>query len=98
MDALISGRAGLALLIDGDKMMSFKVGDTDTLVPRDPSDLNYLLGHAEDVQVLEDASQEEVARELELAHKSVCALDLALMAIDSELSMKSWSKDRQILH
>lgn len=86
MDAVISGRAGTALLIDGISMFSFDVDDLDTHVPRQQSDLPFLFGDASDIQLLENVDCDHARRLLELAYNGACALDLALILLDSERS------------
>jgi tetratricopeptide (TPR) repeat protein len=86
MDAAISGRAGTALLLDGGSLLSFDVDDPATLVSRRPSDLPFLFGGADDLKVLEDIDRPTVAEALEREHNYACALDLALIILDSDLS------------
>ncbi len=86
MNAAISGRAGMALLIEGNTLMSFDVDDPNTCVPRRQADLPFLFGDASDLQFLEDVDRAQVAQELERAYNSSAALDLTLIALDSELS------------
>jgi tetratricopeptide (TPR) repeat protein len=85
MDAVISGRAGKALLLDGDSLKSFDVDDPSKLVPRRQSDLPYLFGETQDLRVIEDTDIESVQQELK--HDCHCnwALDLALISLDAEL-------------
>ncbi|MFL6273793.1 MAG: tetratricopeptide repeat protein [Blastocatellia bacterium] len=86
MDAVISGRAGTALIVDGNTLFSFDVDEPDTLVPRAQSDLPYLFGDARDLQFLENSGQEQIKKRLELEYNVVCALDLALILMDDTLS------------
>jgi len=88
MNAVISGRAGLALLIEGESMMSLDVDDLETLVPRSPHDLRFLLADADDLITLENTRREEVAQRLELEHDIAGALDMTLIALDSGASME----------
>ena len=88
MNAVISGRAGLALLIEGESMMSLDVDDLETLVPRSPNDLRFLLADADDLITLENTRREEVAQRLDLEHDIACALDMTLIALDSGASME----------
>ncbi len=85
MDAVISGRAGKALLLDGDSLKSFDVDDPSKLVSRRQSDLPYLFGETQDLRVIENADIESVQHELK--HDCDCnwALDLALISLDAEL-------------
>src|SRR5689334_13783151 len=86
MDAVISGRAGTALLVNGQMLLSFDVDEPDALVPRAQSDLPYLFGDARDLQFLENTSQEQVRKRLELEYNVICALDLSLILMDATLS------------
>ncbi len=85
MDAVISGRAGKALLLDGDSLKSFDVDDPSILVSRRQADLPYLFGETQDLRVIENTDIESVQQELK--HDCDCnwALDLALISLDAEL-------------
>jgi tetratricopeptide (TPR) repeat protein len=86
MDAVISGRVGKALLLEGDSLRSFDVDDPGTLVSMVASDYQLLFGDAPDLQFLEDTNAAAVARALEFEHNCACALDVALISLDPELS------------
>lgn len=86
MDAVISGRVGKALLLEGDSLRSFDVDDPGTLVPMQTSDYQLLFGEAPDLQYLEDTNAAIVARALEFEYNCACALDVALISLDPELS------------
>ena len=88
MNAVISGRAGLALVIEGESLMSLDVDDLETLVPRSACDLRFLLADATDLVTLENTGREEIARRLDLEHDIACALDMTLIALDSDSSME----------
>lgn len=88
MNAVISGRAGLALVIEGETFMSLDVDDLETLVPRRPSNLRFLLADATDLVTLEGTSREEIAQRLDLEHDIACALDMTLIALDIDSSME----------
>jgi tetratricopeptide (TPR) repeat protein len=88
MDAVISGRAGLALLIDGESLMSIDVDDLETAVPRNQNDLRLLLADATDVVRLEETNRSQIAQRLDLEHNHACALDMTLIALDSKASME----------
>jgi tetratricopeptide (TPR) repeat protein len=85
MDAVISGRAGKALLLDGDFLQSFDVDDPSRLVSRRQSDLPYLFGESQDLRVLENTDLESIRQELQ--HDCDCnwALDVTLISLDAEL-------------
>jgi tetratricopeptide (TPR) repeat protein len=86
MDALISGIAGRALLLEGDSLTSVDVEEASRRVLRHPSDLPFLFGEATDLRVIEDFDIDSITRELQRASNSECALDLTLITLDSELS------------
>lgn len=86
MNAIISGRAGVALLLEGEVLSSFDVEDPATLLPRRPADLRLLFGEAPDVQFFEDVDHAAAARHLERAFNCASALDLALITFDPELT------------
>ncbi|MDT5159319.1 MAG: hypothetical protein QOH51_3676 [Acidobacteriota bacterium] len=86
MDAMISGRAGVALLVEGQVFSSFDVEDPATLLPRRPADLRLLFGEAPDIEFFEDVNHAEAARHLERAFNCASALDLALILFDPELT------------
>jgi len=86
MDALISGRAGVALIRRDDSLVSVHVGSPGEPVTRSVSDWNILLGHARDLRLLEDTTLGEVERTLAEVHKRATALDLTLILLDVKLS------------
>jgi hypothetical protein len=86
MDAVISGRSGTALLIDGDVWLSFSVDDPDSPVYRSPADLRLLFGDAIDLLSLENTDRESVLKVLKLERSISSSLDLALMLLDRDLS------------
>ena len=86
MDAIISGRAGVAFLIEGEVLSSFDVEDPVTLLPRRPADLRLVFGEAPDLQFFEDVDHREAAQHLERAFNCASALDLALILLDPELT------------
>ena len=86
MEAVISGRAGVALVVDGDSLMSLDVEDLNKFVERTPADLRFLIGEAADCVSLENTTRRQVAETLELEYNASCALDMALIALDPETS------------
>jgi HEAT repeat protein len=85
MDAVISGRAGRALLLERDSLKSFDVDDPSKLVPRRQSDLPYLFGETQDLRAIENTDIESVRQELKHDCQWNWALDLALISLDAEL-------------
>jgi hypothetical protein len=90
MDAVVSGSAGVALLVDGDRLWSLRrtVAGVER-VERRASELRYLLGDARDLAFLEDSDEAAALRELDAAHGGVAALHLALMLCDPSTSDKA---------
>jgi tetratricopeptide (TPR) repeat protein len=86
MDAAVSGRAGVGLLLDGERLLSFDVEEPERLVPRNRSDLNYIFGEASDLKFLEDVTHEEAQAALEREYNSSLGLDLCLVLLDPEHS------------
>jgi hypothetical protein len=86
MNAVISGRSAVALLLDGDRLASIHADAIDQPVPRQPADLPFLFGDGYDLQFLENVTSQDVAHHLKLARDSDEALHLALIVLDSELS------------
>jgi tetratricopeptide (TPR) repeat protein len=86
MKAIVSGRSGTALILDGDSLQSFDLDDPDNLMVRHLSELPYLFGEAQDLRILEHTDVAAVAHELEREHNFTCALDLTLISLDSELA------------
>ncbi|HWO24115.1 MAG TPA: hypothetical protein VNO30_35475 [Kofleriaceae bacterium] len=86
MDAIVSGSANVALLIEGSNLWSLK--RTSAGVERIPQsqDLSYILGDASDLSFLEDTNEAATLHELDLAHAGVKAIHLALMLCDPETS------------
>ena len=83
MEAVISGQAGIALLIEDDHFRSVHVEQPDKLVPRRAGEFHWLFGRANDLLFREDTTLEKVREELESAVAGTDALQLALMIFDS---------------
>jgi len=86
MHAIISGSAGLAILVDGRKLASLHAEAPTEIIQRQTGDINFLLGESGRVVVLEDVDLNKVRDELALACDSEEALQLFLMLLDPELS------------
>lgn len=86
MDAVISGRAGKALILDDGVLTSFDLNDAREFVPRKREDVRLLLGESNDAIVIENVSREEIIHWLEIEKSSAMALDLTLISLDPELS------------
>ncbi len=85
MDAMISGRGGLALVVEGDRLASIHAGEPQSTIPRHRNEVHFLLGEAQDFVAIENASREEVVRQLMLARDREEALQLALILLDPDL-------------
>ncbi len=85
MQAVISGRSGLALVIDGDKLSSIHADDMAQTVARRPGDFDHLFGDADDLQFLEDVNLAQIKSCLDIAHHAEEALHLALVVFDPDL-------------
>ncbi len=86
MNALICGKAGIAVLTDGPAFWSFDIGAPQQLTPRHPAELRLLFADAASVRQLKNTSHEQALQELQHDYDCVCALDLALLTLDGELS------------
>src|SRR5438105_578030 len=85
MNAVISGTAGRALLIDGKSLKTFDVDDPSNLVVRHQSDLPFMFGEGRDLRVIENADLDSIAKELKSEADFTLALDLTLISLDAEL-------------
>jgi hypothetical protein len=86
MNAVISGRAGVAILVDGERILSLEVDDDGPPVPRTSRDIRFMLGDARDAVFLDDVSIDEVRHCLRHTRDDDDALQLALFLLDAELS------------
>ena len=85
MNAVVSGQAGVALLLDGDTLSSLRAGHPGEVIRRSPGEVPLLFGDARDLQFLERVELEEVSSRLERASEEVDALHLALILLDESL-------------
>ncbi len=84
MEAVISGQAGVALLVDGESLSSIYVHAPDEAVPRRASEFPYLFGKADDLIFLEDVTVDDARRQLTAASDGCDVLHLVLMRLDPE--------------
>lgn len=89
MDAVISGHAGVALILDGGRLASIHVENSEEVIPRQEAEIHLLFNGAKDLQFLADADLEQVRAQLELAGARIDALHLALILLDRELSAET---------
>src|ERR1700693_712897 len=83
MKALVSGQAGLAVLLEGDHVSSLHV-DSAEEVPRSGGDILHLLSEATDVFELDQATLESANEALERAWRKDRSLQLTLVLLDAE--------------
>ncbi len=86
MEAVVSGRAGVALLLNGERVYSIHVDDPGQFVPRRSADLPYLLNDADDLRFLRDVGVEAVQEALESASVEADMLALFLIVVDGSRS------------
>lgn len=86
MEAVLSGHARIALLLDGPSLASLHAGRPGEVVPRSAAEARLLLGGADDLELLSGASLDEVGRRLDTAVERMDGLHLALILLDCELS------------
>ena len=83
MNAVISGTARRALLIDGHSLESFDANGLSKSVQQ--SDLPFIFGEGRDLRVIENADFDSIAKELTSEANLALALDLTLISLDEEL-------------
>lgn len=86
MNAIVSGQAQTALLINGDKFSSFDINVPDVLIPRRESDIRFLFGEAKDLRLIENTNYEDVLKQLQFDFDKTSTLDLTLLLLDSDVS------------
>jgi hypothetical protein len=85
MKALISGRAGRALIIEGQTLRSLDIKDPWHLVERRHREVPFLFGDARDIRIVENGNLESIHQQLQEDSKFTLGLDLALISLDAEL-------------
>jgi tetratricopeptide (TPR) repeat protein len=83
MKTIVSGQAGVAILIDEENLSSIDI-ESSQPVPRSAGDVRYLVGDATDLVELEGADVKTAAAELDLAWRKERSLHLALILLDSQ--------------
>ncbi|MEK6261796.1 MAG: DUF1571 domain-containing protein [Planctomycetota bacterium] len=90
MQAVVSGRACVAMLIDGDTLYSIHYEKMDELVPRRAEEFRSLLGGVHDLDWINDvASIDDLRDRLADAVDAAEALNLVLYLSDCELSTET---------
>ncbi len=82
-NAIVSGRAGVAMLVDGPAISSFHANQSDP-VPRSADEFHLLFGMARDFEFLRKVSQKEVTERLSLAIRREQSLDCWQILLDAE--------------
>ena len=83
MKTLISGHAGLAVLVDGQRAMSFHV-DGPQVAEREPQEIARLFDDAPDVIAVEGLTKEAIPKRLELEWSKNRCLLLCLLLLDAD--------------
>ena len=82
MQAMVSGQAGLALLVDGDAMWSVEIDEPTRRVPRRRADVPHLFDGVTDLARLDGVTEASVVETLERAWRNDRALRLILILLD----------------
>jgi tetratricopeptide (TPR) repeat protein len=82
MDALISGQAGVAILIQGNEITTLGIEDGRGELRYAPAAIPYLLAGANDVVEINSTSRRDVLGRLKLSWQFDRALQLTLIALD----------------
>jgi RNA polymerase sigma-70 factor, ECF subfamily len=86
LNAVVSARAGVAVLVRPSGLSSIHVDRIGDVVPRSLSEVRLLLGDARDLQFIEDVEIDAVRKHLAEAHQADSALHLALILLDATSS------------
>ncbi len=86
MDAIISGSAGKALLLNGEQAWLLSVNDLSAMVPIGVPSTHLHFGTSEDIQIVKNTTREQAVQALEAEHLYANALDLTLISFDPKLS------------
>lgn len=82
MDALVSRSGEVALVIEDGELGTIHRRNPEITIPRNDSELRFLVGSSTILEPLEDVSREEIVRHLRLRSDQCDALDLALGFLD----------------
>jgi hypothetical protein len=88
MDAVLSGRAARAIVLEDESVFLLDLNRPQEVVTRGRVDLRLVVGEGGDPVVLQNTSRDQIIRTLEFERDSACALDLALISLDPELSIE----------
>lgn len=84
MEALISGQAGVAVLIQGDTATSFTIDEPDVLVDISTSSVPYMFSEVTDLVEVREISREKAFAELKAAWSKDRILQLTLLLLSAE--------------
>ena len=84
MQAIVSGQAGLAVLIDGESIYSIEANDPGVDTPRDRTDLLHLFAGATDVVEFPVEDRAAAVRRLQFDWNCDRALRMTLILLDPE--------------
>ena len=88
MKALVSGQSAVAVLIDGESVLSLD-HDSGEVRELGRHEVPYLLADATDVRTLSDVTREQAEAALDLACRQDCALHLMLILVDDDSDQES---------
>jgi CheY-like chemotaxis protein len=86
MNAVISGRAGVAVLLQDDQLFSLELDKPGELIPRRPDEYHLLIGEGTDLEFLEEVDPTAAWQRLEHAVCREEALDVSVLLLDGELT------------
>lgn len=89
MNAVVSGRFGVAVIVEGGNLFSLHTDDPDVAVPRSAGDLRALLGEGRDLEILENTDIKMIKETLLRARSRDEALHLALILLDPGYSTET---------
>ena len=86
MDAIVSGSAGIAVLMENGRLALIHEEDPGKVVRGSVADVHLVLGEGNSAEVMEDVCKDDVIEHLKLARVKELALHLVLILLDRELS------------
>jgi hypothetical protein len=89
MNAIISGQAGVAMVLDGDEVAALRVGSGESASTCRLEDFAFLFGDADDLLFLDDVEIPQVAERLTHEFEKELALQLTLVLLDHGLSPRT---------
>ena len=92
MNAVISGRAATAVIIDGDMMWMIRAAAPKHRVPIQPQQFPFILGDQRDLQFIEGSEEAEIEERLLAARDLEHALLFTLMLLDADLTTATRSR------